>query len=93
MHYGGHSTVDYRPARSVEFLRSHQKLIHKHFGGRGLLVYRFINLLKHAPRAVIARIAGWPASKQLCESDTVLWSLGLLNRPGLSELAASRTQP
>lgn len=87
MHYGGHSTVQFRPARSVEFLRSHEKLIRKHFGTYGLFQYKFINLIKHLPRLVAGKILNWPDHRQLSESDTVLWSLGLLNRPGLSELA------
>ncbi|MGH9551726.1 MAG: glycosyltransferase family 2 protein, partial [Terriglobales bacterium] len=50
MHYGGQSTVELRPERSVEFLRSHSRLIRKHFGASGLALYKLLMLLKHAPR-------------------------------------------
>jgi GT2 family glycosyltransferase len=87
MHYGGLSTAEARPERSVEFLRSHERLVRKHFGEQGLLSFRTLNLLKHAPRAILATLAGWPEHRRQCEVDLVLWSIGALKRPGLSELA------
>jgi len=86
-HHGGQSTLTLAPERSVEFLRSHARLIRKHFGEAGLLLYRWCNLIKHLPRMLYAKIADLPQSKQLAEQDIVLWSLGLLKRSGLSEIA------
>ncbi|HEY9772507.1 MAG TPA: glycosyltransferase family 2 protein [Planktothrix sp.] len=85
VHFGGQSTSDMRPERSVEFLRSHEKFISKHFGSGGLLSYRFLNLLKHTPRLAFAVISGRSPERVRTEGDSVLWSLNLLKRPGLSE--------
>ncbi|HEY9719200.1 MAG TPA: glycosyltransferase family 2 protein [Trichormus sp.] len=89
VHYGGQSTVKFAPERSVEFLRSHARLLTKHSGRGGVFAYKILNLIKHLPRVIIAHCAQWPASKRLAETDIVLWSLGLLNRSGLSEIAST----
>jgi hypothetical protein len=87
VHYGGQSSVNFQPQRSAESLRSHGKLVKKHFGEAGLLLFRALNVAKHAPRALVASMTRWPEPRRRAEVDTLLWSLGALKRPGLAELA------
>jgi GT2 family glycosyltransferase len=88
-HVGGKSSTGRSGHRSVEFLRSHGKYIRKHYGLTGLAVFKVSCLVKHLQRCVAYHILPASDERRMLERDQVLWSLGLLNRPGLAELARS----
>lgn len=88
VHFGGASSTNLLPERSVEFIRSHERLIRKHFGESGLLAYRLLTIAKHLPRLAAARLSSSAgAASAHAELDFVLWACGRLNRQGLSERA------
>lgn len=91
MHYGGGSSVSYRPERSVEFLRSQQRFILKHYGYLGLALFGFASIIRHFSRWLLSGLRGLPSERKHVETDALLWYLGLLKRPGLSELSKVKT--
>jgi GT2 family glycosyltransferase len=84
-HLGGQSTNNLSAERSVEFLRSHERLIANHHGAPYMLAYRLATFAKHLPRSIALNITAPGSERALCETDALLWSIGQLKRPGLSE--------
>lgn len=87
VHFGGQSSVSCTKERSVEFHRGHHKFLLKHFGPLGLIAFQLTAFLKHFPRLAIFTLTRKPAATIEAQTDAVLWSLGLLRRSGLKEIA------
>ena len=87
VHFGGQSTLEFSDERSVEFLKSHSKFLLKHFGRIGLLSYKFTTFFKHLPRLFLSLATHAKKARISAERDIVLWSIGLLHRPGLKDVS------